>query len=73
MNRLFFHVKHIRLLLWSSLLLAVVLAAQAAVAAHQTRIRGVSSGFPAPAAEADVPMLGINAALEIANAWRCHP
>jgi O-antigen ligase len=63
MNRLF-HVKHIRLLLWSSLLLAVALAAQAAVTAHQIRIRGVSSGFPAPVTEAIVPALGVNVALE---------
>jgi len=64
MNRFHFQAKRIRLLLWPILLLIVALAAQATIAAHQTRIRGVSSGFPTPVVEADVPMLGINVALE---------
>jgi len=64
MNRLFFHVNRIRPLLWLILLLAVALIAQATVVAHQARVRGVPEGFPALVAEADVPMLGINVALE---------
>ncbi|MBN1976269.1 MAG: O-antigen ligase family protein [Anaerolineae bacterium] len=63
MNRLF-QVNRIRPLLWLILLLAAALAAQAAITAHQTRIRGVSGGFPAPVAETAVPTLGVNAALE---------
>jgi O-antigen ligase len=64
MNRSFARVEHLRPLLWLILLLAVALLAQASIAAHQIRIRGISNGFPAPVAEADVPMLGINVALE---------
>lgn len=47
-----------------ALLLVVVLAAQAVVATHQARIRGLPSGFPAAVAGADVPVLGVNVALE---------
>ncbi len=61
MNRL---QSTIRLLLWLILLLAVALVAQAVVAAHQARTRGLPAGFPAPVAEADVPILGVNVALE---------
>jgi len=54
----------LRLLLWLALLLVVALATQAVVVAHQTRVRGLPDGFPAPVAGADVPILGINVALE---------
>jgi hypothetical protein len=54
----------IRLLLWLILLLVVALLAQGIVADHRTRTRGVTTGFPAPVAEADVPILGVNVALE---------
>ena len=54
----------LRLLLWLALLLAVGLAAQSVAVAHQTRTRGLPEGFPAPVAEADVPILGVNVALE---------
>ncbi len=53
-----------RLFLWLVLLLAVGLAAQTVVVTHQTRTRGLPSGFPAPVAGADVPILGVNVALE---------
>jgi len=53
-----------RPLLWSVGLLVVVLLAQAVLVARQVRMRGVASGFPAPVAEADVPLLGVNVALE---------
>jgi len=45
-------------------LLAVGLAAQFVVVAHQARVRGLPGGFPAPVAGADVPILGVNVALE---------
>ena len=54
----------LRLLLWLTGLLAVVLVAQAVVTTHQTRTRGLPDGFPAPVAGADVPILGVNVALE---------
>jgi O-antigen ligase len=54
----------IRPLFWLALLLVVALLAQGVVADHRTRTRGASVGFPAPVAEADVPILGINVALE---------
>ncbi|MDY6875988.1 MAG: O-antigen ligase family protein [Chloroflexota bacterium] len=54
----------LRLFLWLALLLAVGLVAQAVVVTRQTRTRGVPSGFPAPVAGADVPILGVNVALE---------
>ncbi len=47
-----------------ALLVAVALAAQAVFVAHQTRTRGLPDGFPAPVAGADVPVLGVNVALE---------
>jgi len=53
-----------RLLLWLTGLLTVVVIAQSIIAAHQTRVRGIEAGFPAPVAEADVPFLGVNVALE---------
>jgi len=53
-----------RLCLWLTLLFAVSLAAQSVVVAHQARIRGLPSGFPAPVAGAGVPILGVNVALE---------
>jgi O-antigen ligase len=64
MNRLLFQVNRIRPLLWLILLLTVALVAQATIVAHQARMRGVPEGFPAPVAEADVPLLGVNVALE---------
>ena len=57
----------IRLLLWLFLLLAVGLAAQAVFVAHQARTQGLPDYFPAPVAGADVPMLGVNVALEQYN------
>ncbi|MEE9616345.1 MAG: hypothetical protein V3T90_04975, partial [Anaerolineae bacterium] len=53
-----------RLFLWLALLLAVGLAVQSVVVTHQTRTRGLPSGFPAPVAGAGVPILGVNVALE---------
>jgi hypothetical protein len=46
------------------LLLVVGLTAQSVIVAHQTRTRGLPDDFPAPVAEADVPILGVNVALE---------
>ena len=46
------------------LLIAVGLAAQSVIVAHQTRTRDLPDGFPAPVAEAGVPILGVNVALE---------
>jgi O-antigen ligase len=34
------------------------------VRAHERRVRGIPDGFPAPVREANVPMLGVNVALE---------
>ena len=51
-------------LAWLTLLLVVVWTAQSIVVAHQARTRGLSSGFPAPVTGADVPILGVNVALE---------
>jgi hypothetical protein len=56
-----------RLFLWLILLLASALVAQAEIEAHLIRVRGLPNGFPAPVAEADVPLLGINVALEQYN------
>ncbi len=53
-----------RLLLWLALLIAVALAAQAVVLAHQTYTCGLPDRFPAPVSNADVPILGVNVALE---------
>ncbi|MCK4315732.1 MAG: hypothetical protein KAX24_08170, partial [Anaerolineae bacterium] len=53
-----------RLFLWLALLLAVGLAVQSVVVTHRTRTRGLPSGFLAPVAGADVPILGVNVALE---------
>jgi O-antigen ligase len=53
-----------RLVLWLALLLAVSLAGQNVIVAHRTRMRGLPDGFPAPVADADVPILGVNVALE---------
>ena len=49
-----------RPLLWLAGLVIVALLAQVVVTAHQARARGVATGFPAPVAEADVPLLGVN-------------
>ena len=57
-------VRTFRPFLWLAGLLAVGLVAQPVVAAHQTRVRGLPNGFPAPVAGADVPLLGVNVALE---------
>ena len=54
----------LRPLLWLTLLLVVALLVQSVVVAHRTRTRGLPGGFPAPVAEADVPILGVNVALE---------
>jgi len=47
-----------------ALLVAVALAAQAVFVAYQTHTQGLPDGFPAPVAGADVPILGVNVALE---------
>jgi len=54
----------LRLLLWLAGLLTIGLAAQSVVVAHWDRIRGLPNGFPPPVAGADVPILGVNVALE---------
>ncbi|MCP4540740.1 MAG: hypothetical protein GY832_26680, partial [Chloroflexi bacterium] len=46
------------------LLLVVGLTAQSVVVAHQARARSIPSDFSAPIAGADVPILGVNVALE---------
>lgn len=51
-------------LVWLTLLLVVAWGAQSVVVAHQARIRDLPRGFPAPVTEADVPILGVNVALE---------
>jgi O-antigen ligase len=53
-----------RLFLWLILLLASAMVAQAEIETHLIHVRGLPKGFPAPVAEADVPLLGINVALE---------
>jgi O-antigen ligase len=45
-------------------LVIVGLIGQSVVVAHQARIRGRPSDFPPPVSNADVPMLGVNVALE---------
>ncbi len=47
-----------------ALLVAAGLAGQSVVVAHRTNTRGLPDGFPAPVAEAGVPILGVNVALE---------
>jgi hypothetical protein len=64
MNRFLIRVKSLRPCLWLILLLVVALAAQATIVAHRDRARGVPGDFPAPVAGADVPILGVNVALE---------
>jgi O-antigen ligase len=54
----------VRSLVWWILLFVVALAAQSVVGAHRTRTRGLPDSFPAPVAGADVPILGVNVALE---------
>ena len=54
----------LRLFLWLAGLFVVGLAAQSVVVTHQARDRGLPSGFPAPVAGADVPILGVNVALD---------
>jgi hypothetical protein len=54
----------LRLLLWLALLIVAGLVTQAVVVEHQARTRGLPDGFPAPVAGADVPILGVNVALE---------
>jgi O-antigen ligase len=54
----------LRLTLWLAGLLVVALTVQSVVVAHRIRIRGLPDGFPAPVAGADVPVLGVNVALE---------
>lgn len=49
---------------WLALLVSVAVAVQSVVVAHRTRVRGIPDDFPAPVAEADVPLLGVNVALE---------
>jgi O-antigen ligase len=57
-------LRMLRPILWLAGLLVVALVAQSAVVVHQARLRGIPSGFPAPVAGADVPILGVNVALE---------
>ena len=53
-----------RLCLWLVLLVVIALGAQAVVSAHLARVRGLPADFPPPVAEANVPILGVNVALE---------
>jgi O-antigen ligase len=62
MNRFLAQTKHLRPFLSLILLLVVALAAQATIVAHHAR--GRPGGFPAPVGGADVPILGVNVALE---------
>ena len=57
-------LRMLRLFLWLALLVAVGVTVQAVVVAHQARTRGLPEGFPAPVDGADVPILGVNVALE---------
>ena len=54
-------------LLWLVLLFVVALIAQPVVVARQARTRGLSSGFPPPVVDANVPILGVNVALDQYN------
>ena len=47
-----------------ALLVVVGLTAQSVVVNHQTHVQGIPTGFPAPVSGADVPILGVNVALE---------
>jgi O-antigen ligase len=47
-----------------ALLLCVAVGTWGVVSAHQTRVRGIPDDFPAPVSDANVPMLGVNVALE---------
>jgi O-antigen ligase len=53
-----------RSLIWLALLLCVASGAWGVVSAHQRRVRGIPEGFPAPVSNANVPILGVNVALE---------
>ncbi len=57
-------LRTLRLLLWLTLLLTVGLVARAVVVTHHARTRGLPGGFPTPVTGADVPILGVNVALE---------
>jgi O-antigen ligase len=54
----------LRSLVWLALLLAAAAGAWAVLSAHRVRVRGIPRDFPAPVAEADVPPLGVNVALD---------
>lgn len=54
----------IRSVVWLALLVAVAMGAGWVLRAHQSRVRGIPEGFPAPVRDADVPTLGVNAAME---------
>lgn len=54
----------LRLLIGIALLAVAALEFQAAVATYSLWTRGVSPGFPDPIVGADVPLLGVNVALE---------
>ncbi len=54
----------VRCVMWLALLVALAVRAWGVIAAHQERVQGIPEGFPAPVREADVPALGVNAALE---------
>jgi len=61
----------LRLALWLIGLLGVAIAARLVIANDKVRLRGIPPGehvpggrFPAPVAEADVPILGVNVSLE---------
>ena len=49
------------------LLVLTLLVVQIVVSTHLTRIRGLPSGYPSPVVDANVPSLGVNAALEQYN------
>ncbi|MFW6136281.1 MAG: O-antigen ligase family protein [Chloroflexota bacterium] len=53
----------VRSVVWLALLVAVAMGAGWVLRAHQSRVRGIPEGFPAPVRDADVPTLGVNVAL----------
>ena len=57
-------LRMLRPILWLAGLLVVALTVQSVVVAHRTCTRGLPDGFPVPVAGADVPILGVNVALE---------
>jgi O-antigen ligase len=58
------HIAKTRPWLWVVLLVFTALIAQTVVSTHLARVRGLPAGFPTPVPDANVPSLGVNAALE---------